>query len=57
MKRSLWAPILAIGAAILVLVPSTFAVGEPSAEQQKSPGNVVTGEDGQRIKVMPANGQ
>ena len=36
---------------------STFAVGEPSLGQQKGPGNVVTDEDGQRIKVMPANGQ
>lgn len=36
---------------------STFAVGTPSPGQQKSPGNVVTGEDGQRIKVMPADGQ
>jgi hypothetical protein len=36
---------------------STFAVGTPSPEQQKSPGNVITGQDGQRIKVMPADGQ
>jgi ABC-type glycerol-3-phosphate transport system substrate-binding protein len=36
---------------------STFAVGEPSPGQQKGSGNVVTDEDGQRIKVMPTNGQ
>jgi hypothetical protein len=36
---------------------STFAIGSPSPEQQKGPGTVVTGEDGQPIKVMPANGQ
>ncbi len=38
---------------------ATFAVGTPSAEQQKSPGTIVTGPDGQPIKVMPApaNGQ
>lgn len=35
---------------------STFAVGTPSAEQQQSVGTVVTGDDGQRIKIMPANG-
>lgn len=35
---------------------STFAIGSPSPEQQKTPGTVVTGEDGQRIKVMPSNG-
>lgn len=28
MKRRLWAPILAVGLAALILVPSTFAVGE-----------------------------
>jgi hypothetical protein len=36
---------------------STFSVGTPTPEQQKTPGNVVTGPDGQRIKVMPADGQ
>lgn len=36
---------------------STFAVGTPSPEQQKAPGNVMTGPDGQRIKVMPADEQ
>jgi len=36
---------------------STFAVGAPSPEQQKTPGNVMTGPDGQRIKVMPVDGQ
>ncbi len=35
---------------------SSFAVGTPSPEQQQSVGNVVTGDDGQRIHVMPANG-
>jgi hypothetical protein len=34
----------------------SFAVGTPSAEQQQSAGTVVTGDDGQRIKIMPANG-
>ena len=29
MKRTFWAPLLAVGAAILILVPTTFAVGEP----------------------------
>ena len=32
---------------------SSVAVGSPTAAQQQSPGNVVTGDDGQRIKVMP----
>lgn len=36
---------------------STFAIGAPSPEQQKGPGTVVTGDDGQPIKVMPADGQ
>ncbi|WP_224365164.1 hypothetical protein [Hyalangium versicolor] len=34
----------------------SFAVGTPSAEQQKSQGNVITGDDGQRIKILPSNG-
>jgi hypothetical protein len=34
---------------------SSFAVGSPSVEQQ-SQGNIITGDDGQRIKVMPAGG-
>jgi hypothetical protein len=29
MKRRLWAPIIAVGVAALILVPTTFAVGEP----------------------------
>jgi hypothetical protein len=36
---------------------SAFTVGTPTPDQQKTPGNVVTGPDGQRIKVMPADGQ
>ncbi|MFL5347033.1 MAG: hypothetical protein ACJ8AT_19790 [Hyalangium sp.] len=35
---------------------SSFAVGTPSPEQQQSVGNVVTDDQGQRIKIMPANG-
>lgn len=35
---------------------SSFAVGTPTAAQLKSPGNVETGSDGQRVKIMPANG-
>ncbi|MCP3143446.1 hypothetical protein [Pyxidicoccus xibeiensis] len=35
---------------------ASFAVGTPSKEQQKSTGTTVTGEDGQRIKVMPSGG-
>ncbi|MCP3140234.1 hypothetical protein [Pyxidicoccus xibeiensis] len=33
---------------------ASFAVGTPSAEQQKSSGTSVTGSDGERIKVMPS---
>jgi hypothetical protein len=36
---------------------STFAIGTPSPEQQKGPGTVMPGDNGQPIKVMPANGQ
>lgn len=32
----------------------SFAVGTPSPEQQQSPGNIVTDDTGQRIKIMPA---
>jgi hypothetical protein len=35
---------------------SSFSIGTPTAAQLKSPGNVVTGDDGQRVKIMPANG-
>lgn len=34
---------------------TTFAVGTPSAEQQQSKGTVITGSDGERIKVMPSS--
>ncbi|WP_164021405.1 hypothetical protein [Pyxidicoccus trucidator] len=34
---------------------ASFAVGTPSAEQQKSSGTTVTGSDGERIKVMPSS--
>ena len=33
---------------------SSFSIGTPSAAQQQSQGNVVTGDDGQRVKIMPA---
>ena len=33
---------------------SSFAVGTPSAEQQKSSGTTVTGDDGQRVNIMPS---
>lgn len=36
---------------------ASFAVGTPSAEQQKSSGTTITGSDGERIKVMPSSGQ
>lgn len=36
---------------------ASFAVGEPSAEQQKASGSeTMTNSDGQRIKVMPSGG-
>jgi len=34
----------------------SFAVGTPTAEQQQGVGNVVTQDNGQRIKIMPAGG-
>ena len=34
----------------------SFAVGTPTAEQQQGAGNVVTEDNGQRIKIMPAGG-
>ncbi|MFY2564525.1 hypothetical protein ACN469_43465 [Corallococcus terminator] len=34
---------------------ATFSVGKPSAEQQKTQGEVVTGDDGQPIKLMPSS--
>jgi hypothetical protein len=36
---------------------ASFAVGTPSAEQQKSSGTTMTGGDGERIKVMPSEGK
>ncbi|MCE9666447.1 hypothetical protein LY474_01360 [Myxococcus stipitatus] len=33
---------------------STFATGEPTVEQQKAQGTVLTGDEGQRLMVMPA---
>ncbi|WP_224245380.1 hypothetical protein [Hyalangium gracile] len=35
---------------------SSFAIGTPSPEQQRASGTAVTGDDGQRVKIMPANG-
>ena len=35
----------------------TFAIGKPTAAQEKGTGSVVTGSDGQRIKVMPVDQQ
>lgn len=32
----------------------TFAVGEATAEQRAGPGTVLTGRDGERVKVLPA---
>jgi len=32
----------------------SFAVGEPTAAQRTSPGTVITGSDGERVKVQPA---
>lgn len=34
---------------------TTFSVGTPSAEQQQSKGTVITGSDGERIKVVPSS--
>lgn len=34
---------------------ATFSVGEPSVQQQKTQGDVVTGDDGQPIKLMPSS--
>ncbi|MCP3168665.1 hypothetical protein [Myxococcus qinghaiensis] len=34
---------------------ASFSVGEPSVEQQKTQGDVVTGDDGQPIKLMPSS--
>jgi hypothetical protein len=36
---------------------ASFAVGTPTVEQQKSSGTTMTGSDGERIKVMPSDGQ
>ncbi|MFP2927487.1 hypothetical protein ACLESO_20280 [Pyxidicoccus sp. 3LG] len=36
---------------------ASFAVGTPTEAQQKGSGTTVTGSDGERIKVMPTNGQ
>ncbi len=34
---------------------SSFTIGTPTAEQQKTLGTVVTGDDGQPIKVLPSS--
>ncbi|MBN1207890.1 MAG: hypothetical protein JXB05_23705 [Myxococcaceae bacterium] len=36
---------------------SSFAIGTPTAAQQSASGSTVTGSDGERIKVMPVDGQ
>jgi hypothetical protein len=36
---------------------ASFAVGSPTTEQQKSGAPVITDGNGERIKVMPSNGQ
>ncbi|NMO22830.1 hypothetical protein HPC49_49885 [Pyxidicoccus fallax] len=36
---------------------TTFAVGTPTTEQLKSSGDTVTGSDGERVKIMPMDGQ
>lgn len=40
------------GAKVIRVV--SFAVGEPTAAQRSSPGTVITGSDGERVKVQPA---
>ncbi|MBZ4420598.1 hypothetical protein [Myxococcus sp. RHSTA-1-4] len=35
---------------------ASFAVGTPTTEQQKASGTTVTGSDGERVKIMPVNG-
>jgi hypothetical protein len=36
---------------------ASFDVGTPTVEQQRSPGTTVTGSDGERVKIMPVDGQ